>query len=89
MVELGDVVDEPAREERRQRQLGEHDEVAAPLGGLAQQREQPLDDVLAGVGPLDRPELGGTDREHSRVIARMLARRGRRIARAIAVGRAG
>ena len=61
VVELGDVGDEPAGEERRQRQLGEHDEVAAPVGRLGQQREHPLDDVLAGVGSLDRTELGRTD----------------------------
>ena len=67
VVELGDVVDEPAREERRQRQLGEHDEVAAPVGRLGQQREQPLDDVLAGVGALDRAELGRTDGQHGGV----------------------
>ena len=36
-----------------------------PLGTLGEQGEQPLDDVLAGVGALDRPELGGTDRDHS------------------------
>ena len=35
-----------------------------PLGASCQQRQQPLDDVLAGVGALDRPELGGTDRQH-------------------------
>jgi hypothetical protein len=61
VVELGDVLDEPPGEERRQRQFGEHDEVAPPLVSLLEQREQPLDDVLARVGPLDRAELGGAD----------------------------
>ena len=58
VVGLGDVVDEPAREERRERQLRVHDELDAVLVRLVQQREQPLDDLLAGVVALDRARAG-------------------------------
>ena len=42
--------------------------------GLVQQRQQPLDDLLAGVVPLDRPELRRPDREHPIRHARIIAR---------------
>jgi hypothetical protein len=61
MVELGDVVDEPPGEERRQAQLGVHDQVAPAVVALLEQGEQPLDHVLARIGPLDRAELSGAD----------------------------
>ena len=63
VVELADVGDEPPREERRQSELREHDEVAAPFVTLDEQRQQPLDDVLAGVVASDRTELRRTNRE--------------------------
>ena len=63
VVELGDVLDEPPREERRQRQLREHDELATPLVSLDEQRQQPLDDVLAGVVASDRTELRRANRD--------------------------
>ena len=66
VVELADVGDEPPGEERRQGQLGEDDEVAAPLGGLLEQGQQALDDVLARVVPLDGAELGRTDGHRTR-----------------------
>ena len=65
VVGLADVVDEPPREERRQRELGVHDQLGAVLRGLAEQVEHPLHDVLAGVIALHRPELRGSDGEHS------------------------
>ena len=49
VVGLGDVVDEPPREERRQRQLGVHDQLDAVGVRVAQQHEQPLDHLGAGV----------------------------------------
>jgi hypothetical protein len=57
VVGLGDVVDEPAREERGERELGVDDEVTPLVGALVQQRDQPLDHLLTCVLPLDRPHL--------------------------------
>jgi hypothetical protein len=74
VVELGDVVDEPAGEERRQRQLGEHDELAATLVAGAQKHPQPFHYIAARMITLDRPELGTTDRQHAGH-QRMFARR--------------
>ena len=66
MIALGEVGDVPAREERRERQLREHDQLAAPLGAVAQQGDQPLDHVGPAVLGLDRPELTGADDDRSR-----------------------
>jgi hypothetical protein len=57
VIGFADVLDEPAREERRQRQLGVHDQLDAVSRRLVQQGEHPLDDVLASVVALHRPEL--------------------------------
>ena len=43
------VVEIPAREERRERQLGVDDELAPRLGGPVEQHQQPLDDLVARV----------------------------------------
>jgi hypothetical protein len=61
VVDLGDVGHEPPREERRQRQLGIHHEVAVGVGRLVEQIEQPYDHLLASVLALDRPQLPRTD----------------------------
>ena len=65
VVGLADVVDEPAREERGQRQLRVDDELDAVMSRLAQQLEHATDDLLAAVIALHRPELRGSNREHS------------------------
>ena len=57
-VELGLVLDQPAREEGGERELGEDDELGAPALGLAHQRDQPPHRILAGLGLGDRPHLG-------------------------------
>ncbi len=44
VVGLGDVVEVPAGEERREGQLGKHDEVAALGGGLGEHHAQSIDD---------------------------------------------
>ncbi len=64
-VDLRPVLDVAAREERREGQLREHDEVAAGVVALVQQLEQPVHDGLARIDPLDRPHLGGPHRHGS------------------------
>src|SRR5207249_3426411 len=71
-VDLGLILHPPARKERRQRELGEHDQLRAARLRLVQQREQALDDVGATVGALDRPELC---RGHDHDAAHSLAER--------------
>ena len=61
MVGLGDVVDEPSREERRQRQLRIHDQIAAGVGRLVKEVQQTHDHLLASVLELDRPQLPRSD----------------------------
>ena len=46
------------REEGRQRELGEDDELGAAGMRFAHQRHQPLDDGGTRIGEMDRPELG-------------------------------
>jgi hypothetical protein len=53
----------PAREERGQRQLGEHDEIAFLLCRLVEQRDHARNHGLAALGLLDRSALGGGDAE--------------------------
>ena len=65
-VDLVLVGHPPAREEGGERQLGEHDQVALVLGGLAQQLEHALDDGRAAVCALDGSELGRTDGDDSK-----------------------
>ena len=66
-VELVWSVEEPAGEERRERELGEHDELAPAVGGLAQQREQPLDHLARACrSRCDRPHLRGARRVSGR-----------------------
>ena len=60
-VDLGLLLEVPAREERRQREFREHDEVAAVALGVAHQREHALDDLRARLAARDRAELGGAD----------------------------
>ena len=57
------VVEVPAREERGERELGEHHEVGAARGRVAQQREEALDHLGSGLGARDRPHLCGRDGE--------------------------
>ena len=59
-VELGLVLDQPAREECGQRHLREDDELGAPRLRLAHHGDQALDRILAGFGLGDRPHLGGS-----------------------------
>src|SRR5690606_37961432 len=64
------LVEVPAREERGQGELWVHDEVAAVRGPLAKQRDEAVDDILAGIGEGDGTELGradGDDSGHGRV----------------------
>ena len=65
MIGLGDVVDEPAREERRQRQFREDHQLDAMRCRLAKELEHPSHDLLAAVVALHGPELRGSDGEHS------------------------
>ena len=65
VVGFGDVVDEPAREERRQRQLRVDDEFDTVLRCLMQQRDHPRNHLVAAVVALNRPELRGCDGENS------------------------
>src|SRR6516225_5192492 len=57
-VDLGLIGHPIAREEGRQRQLGEDDELRTPRMSLTHQSDQPADDRAAGVGEMDRAELG-------------------------------
>ena len=65
VVGLGDVVDEPAREERRQRELRIDDQFHAVFRGLVEQRDHPGDDLLARVIALNGPELRSGNGEDS------------------------
>ena len=65
VVGFGDVVDEPTREERRQRQLRIDDELDPMPCRLVQQIDHPCDHLLAAVIALDRPELRRSDGENS------------------------
>ena len=65
VVGFGDVVDEPPREERRQRQLRIDHELDAMVRGFAEQLDHPADDLLAAVITLHRPELRGSNGERS------------------------
>ena len=64
-IDLGLVRHPPAREERRQRQLGEHHQLAAHALGLAEMRDHALDHVAPGVAALDRAHLCGPDGQKS------------------------
>ena len=61
LVDLGEVLDEPAGEEGGEGQLRVHDELAAVTRRPGGAGRQALDDVLAGVVALDRAQLGGPD----------------------------
>ena len=61
VVELGPVVGPPAGKEGGEGQFGEHDEIAAGVGSLAQQRHEPFDDLGPGVVTLDGAGLGCAD----------------------------
>jgi hypothetical protein len=63
VVGVGDVVDEPAREERRERQLGKHHQLDPVAMRVAQQCQQSLDDLGARVVAIDRAQLGCGDRQ--------------------------
>ena len=60
-VRLGDVLVVVAREERGQRQFGEHHQFDAALMRVLHQPDHALDGDRAGLGLLDRPELRGGD----------------------------
>jgi hypothetical protein len=60
-VDLGLLGEEPTRKKRRQRQLGEHDQLRAHALGLSKMRDQPFDDLRARLGARDGAELGGGD----------------------------
>ncbi|MNT40125.1 hypothetical protein D3C72_1764190 [compost metagenome] len=60
-VDLGGIFHIPAREEGRQRQLWKYHQLATHCVGLAQVREQALDDVPARVAALDGAKLRGRD----------------------------
>src|SRR6185295_9905676 len=60
-VDLGLVLHPPAREEGRQRELGEDHELRAARISLLQHLDQPLDHARAAVGAMDGAELGGGD----------------------------
>ena len=60
-VDLGLLGHGPSREERGERELGEHHEVAPTRMRVAQQRQQPFDDIGAGMRSLHGPELRGAD----------------------------
>ena len=62
-VDLRLIVHPPAGKERRQRELGEHEEVAAARAGLVQVAHEALDDVAPRLVPGDRPELRRADRD--------------------------
>src|SRR5215472_15369096 len=65
-VDLRLILREPAREEGRQGQLGEHDEIA-PMGARPMQvLDEPLDDLRPALPARDRPQLGGPDGDHPR-----------------------
>ena len=74
VVALGEVGDVPAREERRERQLREHDQLTASLGAVSQQGDQPLDHIGSAVLGLDGPELTATDDTVRVPIGPMIAR---------------
>ena len=56
----------PARKERRERELGEHDQLAAHALGLAQMSDHALDHVAARVAALDGAHLRGADSQKTR-----------------------
>src|SRR5882672_8123776 len=57
------VFEVPAREERRQRELREHDQIATMSCCLVQQRDQAIDDLRSRIGAGDRSELRRADRD--------------------------
>ncbi len=65
VIGLGDVVDEPAREERRECQLRVHHQLDTVLRGLVEERDHSCHDLLSSVVALNRTELRGSDGEHS------------------------
>ena len=65
VVGLGDVVDEPAWEERRQRQLRVDHELDAMLERLAAAARASAPRPAAGVIALNGAELRSSDRENS------------------------
>ena len=60
-IDLGLVLDIPARKECGQRQLRIDDQVGARRLGFIHQRDHALDDGFAAIGPLDWAHLGGGD----------------------------
>ena len=60
------ILHEPARKERRKRQLGIHDDVAARSLGLAHQRDEALDDLAARFRARNGAHLSRSDRDDPR-----------------------
>ena len=65
-IDLRLVGHPPARKERRERELGEHHQLAAHALGLAQMGDQPLDHIAARVAALDGTHLRGADGQKTR-----------------------
>jgi hypothetical protein len=57
-IDLGLVLHPPAREERGERELGEHDELRPHAVGFAQQVHEPFHGGGARVRLVERSELG-------------------------------
>lgn len=66
VVGLTDVVDEPAREERRERELGIHHQLGSHRMRLVQHRDEAGHHLLTSVLLLHGPHLGGSDGEVAR-----------------------
>ena len=64
-VEVGVVLEVPAREERRERELGIDDELGSERVRVVQQGEQPVDDIGPGVVALHRSHLCSSDGDGS------------------------
>ena len=65
VIGLGDVVDEPAREERREGELRVHHQLDAVLSRLMYEGDHSGHDLLTGVIALNGAELRGGDRDDS------------------------
>src|SRR3990172_6303156 len=64
-VDLTRVLHVPAGEERRERELGEDDEIASAFLRAREQREHPLYDLRPCFAPSHGTELGGADRHQA------------------------
>jgi hypothetical protein len=67
-VDLRLILHPPARKERGEGELREDHQVATPGLGLVQMREQAFDDGAARLGPGNRSELRGADRDDAHAV---------------------